>query len=323
VKTLAKIVTVALAALAPAGALAQSGGDVDIDSFRPAMDSRGYVTVNASQVLGNLDVSFGLVTDWGHSVLTLTDGPQTGANFNSGNKTYQVEDIISPTLQAALGLGGFLEVGVSLPFRIVSGTHDPDFLPSDPRMQDRFNFSAQGLGDFGVHAKIRFLNTSHSPLGVAIAGSVWIPAGHDEKSWLGENQTVERFSLILDHEWRRVRVAGNIGFQLRGDSRTFTDTTSPDATNQSVVAKNEVPFGAAIAFAVVKDRFDLVAELTGSVALDATQYQPLEALGAVKVYLARNSFFLLGGGAGLSPDKAANPAARAFIGIVFEPSRGD
>src|SRR5262249_33931773 len=169
-------------------------------------------------------------------------------------------------------LGGFFEIGVSLPFRIVSGTHDPDFLPSDPRMQDRFNFSAQGLGDFGVHAKVRLLDTSHFPIGLAVAGSVWIPTGHDEQSWLGETQAVERVSLILDHEWRRVRIAGNIGIQLRSDSKTFTDTTSPDATGQTVVAKNEVPFGAAIAFAIVRDRFDLVAEVTGSTALDDATY---------------------------------------------------
>jgi outer membrane protein OmpA-like peptidoglycan-associated protein len=327
VKTLAKILIGAVAALAPAGAQAQKvGGDVDIDSFRPAMDSRGYVTVNASQVMGNLDVSFGLVTDWGHNILRLSGGPQTATGYNSGNKAYIVEDIITPTLQAALGLGGFLEIGVSLPFRIVSGTHDPDYIgdPTNPTDDDHFNFSAQGLGDFGIHAKVRLLDTSHFPIGLALTGSVWIPAGHDEQSWLGENQVIERFSLILDHEWRRVRIAGNFGLQLRSNGRSFTDTATADATGQTVTAKNELPFGAAVAFAVVKDRFDFIAELTGSVPLDnAVNYQPLEALGAIKVYLARNSYFLLGGGAGLAGDNAANPDVRAFIGIVFEPNLGD
>ena len=41
------------------------------------------------------------------------------------------------------------------------------------------------------------------------------------------------------------------------------------------------------------------------------------------MYLARNSFLTLGGGAGVVPGKAGNPRARAFIGIIFEPNIGD
>src|SRR5262245_40149729 len=140
VKTFAKILTLA-AVLGGGVARAQNGGgDIDLDSFRPAMDSRGYVTVNASQLLGNFEVSFGLVTDWGHNVLKLHGGPFTGAGYASGDSEYRVENVISPTLQAAFGLGGFFEIGVSLPFRVVSGTWNPDFIgdPSDPRDNDQF-----------------------------------------------------------------------------------------------------------------------------------------------------------------------------------------
>src|SRR5262249_58271385 len=141
--------------------------DIDLDSSRPAMDSRGYVPVNASQLLGHLDVSFGLVTDWGYNVLKLHGGAFTGSGYATGSTEYKAQNVITPTLQAALGLGGFFEVGVSMPFRVVSGTWDPDFIggPSDPRDNGQFNFSSQGLGDFGVHAKVRFLDTSHFPIG--------------------------------------------------------------------------------------------------------------------------------------------------------------
>ena len=58
----------------------------------------------------------------------------------------------------------------------------------------------------------------------------------------------------------------------------------------------------------------------GAVPLGRTAgYQPLEALGGVKVYLARNSYLSLGAGRGLLPDRAGNPDFRAVIGIVFEP----
>ena len=32
-----------------------------LQNFRPAVDSKGYITVNASQILGHLDFSLGLV----------------------------------------------------------------------------------------------------------------------------------------------------------------------------------------------------------------------------------------------------------------------
>src|SRR5690242_19451286 len=38
---------------------------VDLQVFRPAMDSKGYITLNSSQVLGRGDFSFGLVSTWG------------------------------------------------------------------------------------------------------------------------------------------------------------------------------------------------------------------------------------------------------------------
>ena len=76
--------------LAPGSAQGQSGpgGDIDLQAFRPAMDSRGYITLNASQVLGHGEPSFGLVTNWGKGLL----------RFENGDSTYEVQNIISPTL---------------------------------------------------------------------------------------------------------------------------------------------------------------------------------------------------------------------------------
>jgi hypothetical protein len=51
---------------------AEPAGNIDLNVFRPAMDSRGYLTINASQVLGHNELSFGLgALDWGHNMLNL------------------------------------------------------------------------------------------------------------------------------------------------------------------------------------------------------------------------------------------------------------
>src|SRR5215472_14253011 len=99
-----------IAVCAPMGAQAQDRLDLQI--FRPAIDSKGYVTLNGSQVLGPGDVSFGLVTTWGRGVL------------RSG--TTEIDNLLAPQLQAAIGVTRRLELGVGVPLAISGGTLGAD-----------------------------------------------------------------------------------------------------------------------------------------------------------------------------------------------------
>ena len=47
---------------------------VDLEIFRPAMDSKGFITINSSGVLGQGDLSFGLVTSYARKPLVLNGG---------------------------------------------------------------------------------------------------------------------------------------------------------------------------------------------------------------------------------------------------------
>src|SRR5438034_7491980 len=85
----------------------------NLQNFRPAVDSKGYVTVNASQILGHLDFSLGLVGSFAHNVLNLS---RTGSD-----NRFDVENYLTPQLQFALGLFKWVEVGVSLPVHIMFG----------------------------------------------------------------------------------------------------------------------------------------------------------------------------------------------------------
>src|SRR5512143_465927 len=139
-------------ALVSTPAAAQQAGDVPLDTFHPAMDSRGYLTVNASQVLGHKELSFGLGSlDWGYKML----------NFEGGGNTYDVNNIVTATLIAAFGLKAGpaeLEFGASLPFGIVGGDRGPDFTGMPGPNDDKdFKLSSQGLGNIGLHFKTRFL----------------------------------------------------------------------------------------------------------------------------------------------------------------------
>ncbi|HEY4176508.1 MAG TPA: OmpA family protein [Kofleriaceae bacterium] len=317
--------TVASVLLAAGTASAQSAGSLTLDTFRPAMDSRGYITVNASQPLGHGEVSFGLgALDWGHHLLRF-DGP-AGAS-------YSVDNVLTATLIGAVGakLGPVeLEFGASLPLTIMSGDRGPDDLgvASDPNDDMRFGLDGQGMGDLGLHLKTRFLSTSRGPgIGVGAIASVYLPTGTKDK-FMGGGSVEPQLIGIVDKEFgrsRRLRISLNGGVRLRS-TESFTDVGAggAPATNGRITASSEIPFGLGIAYAISPQKFDIVGEVYGAKPIgDHENYQPAEAIGGVKLYLARNSFLSLGAGRGLATSKGANPDVRAFIGIVFEPSIGD
>jgi len=311
-------------------ASADPAGNIELSGFRPAMDSRGYLTVNASQVLGHKEFSFGLGSlDWGHKLL----------EFENGEQKYSVNNIITATLIGAFGLKAGpveLEFGVSAPLRIMNGDRAPDNLGGPgPNDDQAFKIDGQGLGNVGLHFKTRFLKTSRPPhVGLGVIASIYLPAISDSKGkWLGDAKPVPQIIGILDKEFGRtgrLRMSLNAGIRLR-PTETFTqdDATHPSGlpapvTGETIQASAEIPFGFGIAYAISKQKFDIVGEVFGGIPLgDHENFQPIEALGGVKLYLARNSFLSLGAGTGLQPGKGANPDFRGMIGIVFEPNIGD
>ena len=312
-------------------ASAQQAGNIDLSGFKPAIDSRGYLTVNASQVLGHTEFSFGLGSlDWGYKLLDFQ---------GNGDHEYVVSNIITATLIAAVGIKAGpieLEFGASAPLRIMNGVRTPAFegVATDPNDDINFKIDGQGLGNVGLHLKTRFMKTSRPPgVGIGVIASIYLPTTDPKDAWLGEDKLTPQIMGIFDKEFgreRRLRMALNGGIRLRPETKTFTDNDVGDAaqpaptTGGTMTASMEIPFGFAIAYAISKQKFDVVGEFIGAVPLgDNENYQPMEALLGVKLYLARNSFLSLGGGRGILADKGGSPDVRAFIGIVFEPNIGD
>ncbi|MGE5183992.1 MAG: OmpA family protein [Acidobacteriota bacterium] len=275
-------------------ALAQSAGDMQLDEFHPAIDSRGYLTLNGTSVLGHEELSFGLgALEWGRHLLA----------FQAPGSSYSVDNVVSATLVAALGLrvGDVpFELGASLPFEVMNGT------------QDRID--GQGIGDLGLHAKARLLQAG--PLGIGVLASVYLPTTSPRDRFLGEAGVTPQAIALADLALGSWRLAANAGVRLRGTS-TFTDTMM--GTMGTITMGTELPVGGAAAYAIRPEKLEAIAEVFGAIPVGAHQgYQPLEALGGLKVYLAKSSYLSLGAGRGLIAS-GGNPDMRAFIGIVFEP----
>jgi outer membrane protein OmpA-like peptidoglycan-associated protein len=337
-----------LALVAPSPARADAPA-FSLQTFRPAIDSKGYVTVDASQILGHLDFSLGLVGSYAHDVLHLAG---QGAALD-------VEHYLTPQLQFAIGLFKWIELGLSLPVHIMFGSRSPHFTDADPNHDDALSFSGQDIGDVGFHVKARLLNTSKYPVGLGLSFSLYAPSG-DATKFLGEGQVTVRPELIVDKEFgraRRFRMALNAGALIRPSVHSYTDagttlTGVPDVagggdfcqpstmlgaapgspacgTQATRAVGTQLTYGLGLSYALVPQKLELVGEVFGYADVTGqASASPLEGLAALKVYLAAKSYFELGGGAGLLPRSVAGgmtgaPGFRVFIGFIFEPSIGD
>jgi outer membrane protein OmpA-like peptidoglycan-associated protein len=335
----------ALILIAAAGSSAQAqlkSAPIELQVFRPAMDSKGFITLNASQILGPKDFSFGLVSTWGRNPLEFEG---TVANEPSSLK---VQNLITPSLQGAVGLFQLrqvgLELGVVIPLGVLSGRALPDD-PRNPMTTNddvRYVFDGQGLGDIVIHPKLRLANASRNKWGVSIIPSLVLPTG-DKNRFLGEGQLIFQPTAAVDVELGRpgvFRIGVNGGLRMRTkgasefrDDPAFIDRPvggMPRNTMQGISIGNEVLAGVGVSWGVLPQRFDIVGEFYSFIGLDSKKTEDGskigpggEAIAGIKLYLARNSFFLLGAGYGVVPTSYGTTQGRAFLGFIFEPSIGD
>jgi len=323
-------------------ALAQelSKAPVDLQVFRPAVDSKGFTTLNASQVLAPGDFSFGLVLTWARKPLSFE---------STSDRNFTVNNLVTPTLFGAIGIVGRqqlgLELGLSLPVGIMSGRANP----LDPKVtttsndDELFKFDGQGLGDIGVHPKLRISNASRNKVGLALIPSVYLPTGNKER-FLGEGKLIIQPSVVVDSEFGksgRFRMGLNAGARIRTSESRFIDDPASfshkvngndENTRHGITLGNELLGGVGASFAVVPEKFDIVGEVYGQYGLTSKKIEgnnssalpPLaEAIAGIKLYMARNSFFQAGGGWGISPAYGAAERGRIYVGFIFEPSIGD
>ena len=311
-----------------------------LQNFRPAVDSKGYVTVNASQILGHLDFSLGLVGSYAHNVLNLR---------GNGNAEFNVEHLMTPQLQFAIGLFKWVELGVSLPVQIMFGNRAPAVQRSERRHEPQNNqlsFCGQFVGDIGFHVKARFLNTSKYPVGLGLlvlavraVGRLARSSSATARSRCGPSSSSTRSSATrAASRWRSTWARSSVRRRTPTPTSARRSSADPDgqrrrrllpagadhawarrrcratraaARSRRARSARSSPTGSACRTPSCRSKFDIVGEastatptLTGAPASARSK-----ACSRIKVYLARKSFFEIGGGAGLLPAAITSKAA--------------
>jgi OmpA-OmpF porin, OOP family len=304
-----------------------NGDGMDTRLFRAAVDSKGFFSVNGTDVLGKGDFAFGMVLDYGHALLRLRDETSGGV---PRAETRLIDSQLHAVIFAGYSPFKNLTVGIGIPTDLVAGnaqavgTAAPGTTPGVKTDVNSF-FG----GSFQLNVKYRLLRVEDQPIGMAVIAQVELPASEEARLGYaaGSGPSVTPI-LALEKRFgaaQRFRVGVNFGATFTGGTGTAIGDLAKGDPGQSLQHGNLARAALGMSYRV-SDAVDLVGETYGSQLFknDAggSAGTSAEVVGGLKVFVERNSYLFLGGGVGtLKGYQAADQ--RAFLGFVFEPSIGD
>ncbi len=306
----------AVAGEASADPQVTNGSGFDTHLFRPALDSKGFFHTNGSDIIGHLDFSLGLVIDYGRSLMRLD------AQYESGGlRTHHlIANSFAGTFQFNFGLFNHVVIGLTAPVNLMVGDPQGAGAPSGwgPKALD-----SQTLGYVALHAKWRILRVEKG-FGLALA----VQGGPTLNAAAGDGAADPGFfvwpQLIGEKRFGatgKFRIGLNAGFR----AHNVTDTTiTPMRDGDTFVDGHRLTYSLGLSYRV-SDAVDLVLDTYGTYLLSSASagLKPSnEVTAGIKLFVDRNSYFLLGGGTRYTNGFEAADG-RAFIGFIFEPSIGD
>lgn len=293
-----------------------NGDGMDTHLFRPAVDSKGFFTVNGSDILGANDISFGLVTDYGHNLMRLESKPDHGTGALIPNS-------FQGTFHFNYGIANAAVVGLVVPVNMASG--DPATnVGAAGQTYDSNKMDSQNVGDIALHAKLR-LTRIEKGVGVAIIAQAGFAANEAVQRDLGADKMYYWPQLVVEKRFGSTgafKLGANVGYRGHTQKNPRFDQL---AGGPKFEYANLVTGGLGLAYRVLEP-LDLVAETYATQEVGGNSASAVklsdEVVGGIKVFVERNSYLMLGGGVRTTQGFEAADQ-RLFIGFIFEPSIGD
>jgi OOP family OmpA-OmpF porin len=331
-------------------------GGMDLHLYRPAVDTRGYFSVNGSEVMPHKKFSFGLVLDAGFGILRY-NGFETDPDTLAVDRSTQsriVKQGFTGTFMFNIGLIDRLVLGIALPITFFRGNviQVPDYGGICPLGDDEgsclYNPQAgglrsQGVGDLQIHIKARLLNLGEYPAGIALILRAQFPtaktnqfAGEPGVSlWptaVFEFQPIEkiRFALEGGYRWNSQQGATfiwdgtSIPSGVNGNTAIDPENVDPP-TGRRFTYNDLITFGFGSAFRIARP-LDLVLELYGTQIAQEIGTKgtlSMEALGGFKYFVTNKSFLYFAAGAGIPKTGFQASNIRGVIGFMYEPAVED
>ncbi len=321
----------------------QTGG-MDTHLFRPALDSKGFLTMNGTDVLGADDIMFGLVLDYGRNILRTTGSElpdptcTRGVCFDDSDDVPNtpehgvgavIDDSFQGTFAFNYGVANAAVVGIQVPVILMTGDPAYNIGPESELGGANYNTVAldqQSISTVAVHGKLR-LTRVEKTVGLALMVQAGLPVGDANKNAGGDPGVWFWPQAAIEHRFGatgRFRIGANAGFRGHvGENAGFGSETLEEG---AVRHGNLGTFGAGFAWRAI-DNVDLVGETYGTFLLDgdsaAEQKLSQEISGGIKLFVERNSYLVMGGGHRTFSTGYQAADLRLFLGFIFEPSIGD
>jgi outer membrane protein OmpA-like peptidoglycan-associated protein len=310
-----------------------NGDGADTHLFRPAVDSKGFFSVNGSRILGAGDVSFGLVLDYGRNLLRVAKERRDPAadtacvdDPNCIGVDALVDDSFQGTFNFNYGIANKAVIGLALP--VVLGRGDPAFHigPDAGALYDSAALDSQGLSWLALHAKLRITRLEET-IGLAVVLQGGIPVGQRAQNLVSEPGPWLWPQVVLDYQFGatgRFRVGANAGFRVHsGENSRFADGQLQEGRFRY---GNQVTGQLGFAWRAL-DVIDLVGESYATYLVDdysrGRQQFSQEYVGGIKLFIERNSYFMMGAGSRIYSKGFEAADVRLLLGFTYEPSIGD
>lgn len=352
---LASVAFVSLVLLAPRLAWSQSqGGAIDMQLFRPAIDTKGLITLDSHEPLAHLALSLRTNLAYAYRPFALSGTPKGGTWCSDGTTNclpadptyvlsrYRIDHLVTGYLGGAIGLFKRFEVGFGFPIGFWLGSSEP----SPQQGVDKLDIgrdSALGLGDITLHLKAKIFGERRFGMGLGTRLTVAFPTGRDD-AFLGSGRFRVTPVILADrHFWkRRIHLAFNLGAHLRfgGETQPWVDTrlcqvpgsvgNADCGTGRVLETTHHLFYGAGMALTVVRKRLELLAEFIGQTGFngfydldpEGALVSAHEVLVGMRIRLLGRTFFEAGAGMGLNRGDAniqyGSPRFRAYFGLSIE-----
>lgn len=294
-----------------------NGTGLDLNLFRPAIDNRGFFTVNGADILPGSNISLGLVLDYAHNLLPLNAGH---------GPSWMVRHAFKGVFMVDYGVADVIVVGISAPLVLNGGEGLTDVGPGGKKNYDTDPLGAQALGDLSLHVKWPILRPD-GPIGIALLAQAGVGVG-GSRNFASEPGFFYWPQLILEERVRGVlRLALDVGYRGHtGDNPTFGlgRDKKTELARGALEYTNLLTLGFALSVRPARI-LDLVAESYATYQVggssDTRQRFCAEAMFGAKLYIDKSSYLTLGMGPGLARG-FQTAAVRTTLGVVYEPSLG-
>src|SRR6478736_3381229 len=336
----------------PTRAPASNGDGMDTHLFRPAIDSKGFFSVNGSDILGAGNVSFGLVLDYGHALMRTRSSKVPQGTFTDidgvehmdqcvdencsmiGGEGAGVKALVQNSFQGTFGfnygVANMATVGLSIPVNLMTGDVAYNIGRNDTGLYNSAKLDSQKLSFLALHGKLRLTRVDRG-IGLAVLLQAGIPIsgaprdlGADPKFWYWPQ-------FIIENQFgaeRRFKLGLNVGFRGHaGNNPRFENAAGQSQLKEGTFEYSNLgTYNFGLSYRVL-DPLDLVAESYATYQLggksDSKQKFSNEFLGGIKLFIESNSYLMMGAGSRAFSTGFEAADVRMVLGFVYEPSIGD